>query len=186
MISLKPNKGLLLIAEPSLTGDISFNRSVVLLADHTQNGSIGFILNKILNFPLSDLVPEIPENFKVYNGGPVEQDSLYFIHKLPKLIPGSIEIAHGIYWGGDFNVVKTLIQQGKIIENEIRFFLGYAGWDNDQLEQELEANAWIITKNSDKKQLIGRSYSHFWKDKITELGGSYLIWANAPENPNFN
>lgn len=186
MISLKPNRGVLLIAEPTLTGDISFNRSVVLLADHTPHGSIGFILNKVLEFNLNDLVPEVPKNFKVYNGGPVEQDSLYFIHRLPDLIPGSIEIANGIFWGGDFEVIKVLIQQEKITDKEIKFFLGYSGWDNAQLEEELAANAWIISNNLDNKKLIERSYSHFWKDKISELGGSYLIWANAPENPSFN
>ena len=101
MIAIKPNKGDLLIAEPSIIGDISFNRSVVLLADHTDKGSIGFILNKILDYTLNDLIPEVKGDFKVYNGGPVEQDNLYFIHKVPDLIPESIEISHGIYWGGD-------------------------------------------------------------------------------------
>lgn len=186
MTTLQPKKGLLLIAEPSLTGDMSFNRSVVLLADHTASGSIGFILNKILDFNLNDLVPSIPKGFKVYNGGPVEQDSLYFIHKTPLLIPESIEIANGIYWGGDFEIVQTLIQQKKITNKEIKFFLGYSGWDGNQLEQELEANAWIIMNNDADKKLIERPYSNFWKDKIEELGGSYLMWANSPEHPSYN
>ncbi len=182
----EPNKGLLLIAEPSLSGDISFARSVVLLADHNENGSIGFIMNKLLDFTLQDLIPDIPQNFSVYNGGPVEQDNLYFIHKIPKFVPGSIEISNGIYWGGDFEIVKKLIQDQKISENEIKFFLGYSGWDNDQLQEELTAKAWIIAQNNDEKGLIGRSVSSFWKDKIMELGGEYLIWANAPEHPDYN
>lgn len=186
MIALQPNKGLLLIAEPSLTGDVSFTKSVVLLADHNENGSVGFILNKVLDFTLSDLVPEIQENFKIYNGGPVEQDNLYFIHKIPHLVPGSIEIADGIYWGGDFEVVKQLFRDQKISENEIKFFLGYSGWDNQQLQEELESRAWIIMNNDDKKKLIEHPYSSFWKDKIKELGGEYLIWINAPEHPSYN
>ena len=186
MKSQEPTKGLLLIAEPSLTGDISFARSVVLLADHNENGSVGFIMNKLLDFTLNDLIPEIPQNFKIYNGGPVEQDNLYFIHKIPQFVPGSIEISNGIYWGGDFEVVKKLIKEQKISESEIKFFLGYAGWDNEQLQDELEANAWIVVKNEDEKGLIGRSYSSFWKDKIMELGGDYLVWANAPEHPSYN
>ena len=87
MIGVKPKKGKLLIAEPSLTGDVSFNRSVVLLAEHNQEGSVGFILNKPLNYSINDLVEEIQVPFPVYNGGPVEQDNLYFIHKVPELIP---------------------------------------------------------------------------------------------------
>src|SRR6476620_10142208 len=93
MISEKLKKGHLLIAEPSIIGDLSFNRSVVLLAEHNQNGSIGFILNKPLKYTIQDLVPDINADYKIFNGGPVEQDSLYFIHNVPELIPGSIEIS---------------------------------------------------------------------------------------------
>ena len=100
MFDAIPKKGNLLIAEPALTGDVSFNRSVVLLAEHGTNGSVGFILNKPLNYSIHDLVTEILIPFQVYNGGPVEQDNLYFIHKVPHLIAGSIEISDGIYWGG--------------------------------------------------------------------------------------
>ena len=81
MITTKPKKGNLLIAEPTIIGDVSFNRSIVLLADHTHEGSIGFILNKPLKYTINDLIPEIEAAFKIYNGGPVEQDNLYFIHK---------------------------------------------------------------------------------------------------------
>ncbi|MEM7187183.1 MAG: YqgE/AlgH family protein, partial [Bacteroidota bacterium] len=97
MISLKPDKGVLLIAEPSIIGDVSFNRSVVLLAEHNENGSVGFILNKPLEYRLKDFLPEVNSDLRVYNGGPVEQDNLYFIHKVPELIPDSIEISNGIY-----------------------------------------------------------------------------------------
>src|SRR5210317_785774 len=124
MIGLKPKKGKLLIAEPSLTGDVSFNRSVVLLAEHNEEGSVGFILNKPLNYSMNDLVEEIEIPFPVYNGGPVEQDNLYFIHKVPDLIPQSVEISDGIYWGGDFEITVTLVNSGKINQKDIRFFLG--------------------------------------------------------------
>ena len=96
MVTLKPTKGKLLIAEPSLTGDVSFNRSVVLLAEHSTEGSVGFILNKPLEYQINDLVTEIELPFLVYNGGPVEQDNLYFIHKVPHLIDNSVEISDGI------------------------------------------------------------------------------------------
>ena len=113
MVIIKPKKGKLLIAEPSLTGDVSFNRSVVLLAEHNKEGSVGFILNKPLEYHINDLVSEINIPFRVYNGGPVEQDNLYFIHKVPHLIDNSIEISDGIYWGGDFE--KTIApDQSKI------------------------------------------------------------------------
>lgn len=186
MISVQPKKGNLLVAEPSIIGDLSFNRSVVLLADHNNEGSVGFILNKPLRYTIHDLIPEINANFKIYNGGPVEQDNLYFIHNIPELIPDSIEISSGIYWGGDFEYTKSLINAGKIKRNNIRFFLGYTGWDSHQLEDELEENSWIVSKNSYQNKIIGKSATHFWKEKIMEQGGDYLIWSNAPENPILN
>jgi putative transcriptional regulator len=186
MISAKLKKGQLLIADPYIIGDASFDRSVILLTDHNQEGSVGFIINKPLKYSINDLLPDIKASFKVYNGGPVEQDNLYFIHNVPELIPNSVEISNGIYWGGDFESVKELINQRKINKNNIRFFLGYTGWEEDQLESEMEHNSWIVTTNSYENKIIGKSTIHFWKEKIIELGGDYLIWSNAPENPYLN
>ena len=187
MTSLDLKKGHLLIAEPSIIGDISFNRSVILLADHTHSGSIGLILNKPLEFSLKDLIPELAQDFQVYNGGPVEQDNLYFIHKVPELIPDSVEISEGIYWAGDFDKVCELINNKKITEKDIRFFLGYSGWDSNQLYDELSHNSWIVVKNKYHSNIIAKNYStSFWKEKMIELGGNYLIWSNAPENPVLN
>ncbi len=186
MITTKPKKGNLLIAEPSIIGDISFNRSVILLTDRTEEGSIGFILNKPFDFGVKDLVPEIEMDFKVYNGGPVEQDNLYFIHKSPELIPNSIEISLGIYWGGDFSNIVDLINNKKITNNDIRFFLGYSGWDENQLENELQSNSWVVVENIYKYEIISKEDVSFWKEKMLELGGKYSIWSNAPENPSYN
>ncbi|WP_179346454.1 YqgE/AlgH family protein [Winogradskyella ursingii] len=182
----KPEKGALLIAEPSIIGDMSFNRSVILLADHNALGSVGFILNKPLNFNLKDVVDGTQSNFKIYNGGPVEQDNLYFIHKSPDLIPNSIEISNGIFWGGDFNVVLDLINKELLSEDQIRFFLGYSGWDEQQLDNELQSNAWLVSKNIYNNDIISKSCVSFWREKMLELGGDYSIWSNAPENPSYN
>jgi putative transcriptional regulator len=179
-------KGQLLISEPSIIGDLSFNRSVILLADHDKEGSVGFIINKPLKYTINDLIPEVRARFKIYNGGPVEQDNLYFIHNIPDLIPNSIEISNGIYWGGDFESTKELINNGTIQKGNIRFFLGYTGWGENQLEEEMNSNSWIVTSNNYKNKIIGKSTTHFWKEQIMELGGEYLIWSNAPENPYLN
>lgn len=186
MVSIKPKKGSLLIAEPSIIGDISFNRSIILLADYNKEGAVGFILNKPLEYTLNELIPEVEEQFKIYNGGPVEQDNLYFIHKVPDLIPESIEISYGIYWGGDFSVVAKLISDNKLTEKDIKFFLGYSGWDASQLEEELKLNSWIVTENVYKDNILNKDYESFWKEKMLEFGGEYSIWSNAPENPSYN
>lgn len=186
MMQTKPKKGKLLIAEPSLTGDVSFNRSVVLLAEHNDEGSVGFILNKPLEYQINDLVSEILIPFKVYNGGPVEQDNLYFIHKVPHLIENSIEISDGIYWGGDFEKTISLINEKVISEDDIRFFLGYSGWSSLQLAEELSSKSWVVVKNEYESQIINKSSQAFWKEKMMQLGGDYLLWSNAPENPSLN
>ena len=187
MTLLKPDKGHLLVAKPSIIGNVSFNRSVILLTEYnTENGSVGFILNKPLEYALKDFIPEINSNLPVYNGGPVEQDNLYFIHKIPDLIPDSIEISNGIFWGGDFKSLIELINAGKLNEKDIRFFLGYSGWDADQLMNELISNSWIVSENIYKNSIIEKIDTTFWKEKMLELGGDYSIWSNAPENPSFN
>ena len=186
MTASTPKKGKLLIAEPALTGDVSFNRSVVLLAEHNEEGSVGFILNKPLEYDICDLVSEITVSFKVFNGGPVEQDNLYFIHKVPDLIEGSVEISDGIYWGGNFEKTIQLINDGTITETEIRFFLGYSGWASLQLDQELSSKSWVVATNEYQSDIIQKSSSAFWKEKMIELGGDYLIWSNSPENPILN
>ena len=186
MTSLKPKKGKLLIAEPTLTGDVSFNRSIVLLAEHNDEGSVGFILNKPLEYDIRDLIEDINVPFQVFNGGPVEQDNLYFIHRVPHLIDNSIEISDGIFWGGDFDKTVELINQKVISKTDIRFFLGYSGWASLQLDQELDSKSWIVVKNEYESSIIEKSAIAFWKEKMLELGGDYLLWSNAPENPNLN
>ena len=186
MISFLPKKGNLLIAEPSILVDVSFNRAVVLLAEHNSEGSIGFILNKPLNYTINDLFPDIESSFVIYNGGPVDQDNLYFIHNIPEIIPESIEISNGIFWGGNFETTKYLINTGVIDKNNIRFFLGYSGWSVNQLTLELEENSWIISENRLQKKLLSKSSNHFWKEKIIEQGGEYVLFSNAPENPILN
>jgi len=186
MNSVKLKKGILLVAEPSIIGDMSFHRSVILLVEHSTAGSVGFMLNKPLSYTLNDLIPEINAFHTIYNGGPVEQDNLYFIHTIPELIPDSIEITDGIYWGGDFEITKNLLQRSMIPKERIRFFLGYSGWDASQMLDELEANTWLVCENKYRQNIFEKVTSGFWKKKMKELGGAYLLWSNAPSDPNLN
>lgn len=181
-----PKTGNLLIAEPSIIGDVSFNRSVILISHHSTNGSVGFILNKRLNVALNELVPEIEIKFSLFNGGPVEQDNLYFIHRVPDLIPNSVEIRDGIFWGGSFDVTIKLINDQRIGENDIKFFLGYSGWDAHQLEGELSEAVWVITDQVNIEEVITIPDATYWQSELKKLGGEYLIWFNAPENPSHN
>ena len=81
-------------------------------------------------------------------------------------IPNSVEISNGIYWGGDFETTKQLINEGKITKNHIRFFLGYSGWSVNQLEMEMQENSWIVAENTLKNKLLSKASTLFWKEKI--------------------
>ena len=185
MFSQEPAKGKLLIAEPSILNDSSFNRSVILLSEHNDEGSIGFIMNKPSTYTLGDLIPEIESDLTIYNGGPVSKENLYFMHRVPNLIPDSLEIANGIYWGGNFDVVQELLLANSIDKKDIRFFLGYSGWSKDQLQDELETTSWVVIENN-YNNIFNVSEKSFWKDQLMKFGGEYRIWANAPENPSLN
>jgi len=185
MIKLYPSKGKLLIAEPTIN-DGSFGRSVILLAEHNENGSVGFILNKPLGYTINDLVPDLDCNTEVYNGGPVEQDNLYFIHQSPDIIPNSIEICNGIYWGGDFAALKKLINDRKIEPKSIRFFLGYSGWSSKQLINEMKEDSWVVSKDVSTPRILSIEYDKMWRKQMLDLGGEYQIWANLPADPAMN
>ncbi len=187
MEKIQPNRGDVLVSEPSTIGDYTFNRSVILLAHIDSEGAVGFIINKPLDYNLEELIPEIDENFKIFNGGPVEQENLYFIHDVPELISNSIEIKDGIYWGGSFDDIVSLINKKKITPKNIKFFLGYSGWDASQLESEIDLNTWIIDSNTNSIDILSAlNNGEYWQEKMKNLGGDYLLWSNAPENPNNN
>ena len=180
------HQGTLLVAEPSIVGDINFHHAVILLVNHKKTASLGFILNKPFDFILQDILPEIKSSIEIHFGGPVEPDNLYFIHNSPELITGSIKINEELYWGGDFEKVIELLNNESIGEENIRFFLGYSGWGENQLQNEIELNSWVIQENCIGNKVININSESFWRKQIRSLGGAYLIWGNAPENPSHN
>ncbi len=185
MPTKRPAKGKLLIAEPSILCDSSFNRTVILLSEHSDKGSVGFIFNKPSPYIIKDLLPDINSSLKIYYGGPVSESNLYFVHKVPELIPDSIEITNGIFWGGDFLAVEELLKDNILSKHDIRFFLGYSGWSEKQLEDELSITSWLVIENK-FKNLFKVGHINFWKNELIKFGGVYRIWANAPENPSLN
>ncbi|MGQ7868432.1 YqgE/AlgH family protein [Sunxiuqinia sp. sy24] len=181
-----PEKGRILIAEPFLPGSY-FNRAIVLLVAHSDKGAIGFILNKKIDFPVGEILGDLPDfDAEVYVGGPVSTDTVYFIHSLGELIPGSIHVKDNIYWGGDFEELKRLIHDGLILPDQIRFFLGYSGWDNGQLEEELAENSWLVSEVEEKTIMIDRKTKDMWVQAVRDIGGKYMLWEHFPENPSLN
>lgn len=183
--NIAPQKGRILIAEPFLGGNY-FNRSVVFLVAHSEKGAVGFILNKKVDFPIQDVFADFPEfDAEVYLGGPVATDSIYFIHRLGDALPGSIHVLGDLYWGGDFEILKRDIRKGIINPKDIRFFLGYSGWDAGQLEDELKEDSWLVT-DVEQESVMKRLDENSWLDFVKGAGSRYSVWENFPENPSLN
>ena len=178
--------GKLLIATPSIIGDYNFQRSVILLVDEKKTGTVGFILNKPLEYTLDEVIDGVSIKFPLYYGGPVQQDNLFFIHRAANLIPNSLLIHDDVYWSGDFVTVIELLISKELKQDEIRFFLGYSGWSENQLEAELKSKSWIIIDNIIEKKWMEKSSKNLWKNHMKAMGGEFLIWSNAPENPSWN
>lgn len=177
------NPGNLLIAEPSIFGDQNFHRSIIMVVDHKKTGSFGFIINRPLNYSITDVTDKIKYDFPLYCGGPVEQDNLFFVHRAGHLIPNSVSIEKDLYWGGNFEKIISLINERKLTTKEIRFFLGYSGWSSKQLCDEIKSKSWILIENPYSSKIISKTSNSLWKEQMMALGGDYLIWSNSPENP---
>ncbi|MBS1946168.1 MAG: YqgE/AlgH family protein [Bacteroidetes bacterium] len=180
-----PAPGVLLIADPFLR-DPNFLRTVVFLCDHQQEGSFGFVLNKKYNHTLEELINGADGlNIPVYYGGPVQVDTLHFLHYCPKEIPGGNEIKDGVYWGGNFETAIEQIKMGKVDKSKIRFFIGYSGWANGQLAEELKEKSWLTVMSS-RKLIFHKKINEIWKDALRQLGGDYEMMINFPIDPQLN
>jgi len=181
---IKPKQGIILISEPSLQ-DYYFRQSVVLLAEHSKEGTFGFIINKPVEMRLPELFEDMLEfDFPVYMGGPVKTDSVFFVHTLDD-IDGSLKIMQGLYWGGNINTVKSYIRKGLINETHIRFFVGYAGWEPSQLNREINENSWVLSHTT-PEEVISTKPGTLWSNYLKHMGHDYAIWANYPADPTLN
>lgn len=181
----KPAKGKILLSEPFML-DPNFKRTVVFICAHDEEGTIGFVLNRKAKVTIPDLFPEF-EYLKVnlYHGGPVEPNTVHYLHKLGDIIPDSELVGDGIYWSGSFEVLKILMAEKKVSPDDIRFFIGYSGWGAGQIEDELKENAWFVT-SAQSTDIFGDKPDKLWNDILKDMGGDYKQISNYPENPKWN
>jgi putative transcriptional regulator len=182
----KPAQGMLLLAEPFMDSP-EFRRAVVLLTEHGQKGSMGFIINRKLNVGPTQAIDEFPafEDTLSY-GGPVSSDQLFYLHTLGTLLEGSIEIMPGIYMGGNFEQLKAMIDTKQLSPSQIRFFAGYSGWTSDQLNSEIKENSWIVTPARVEYLFAEKEHKNLWKEVMRSLGGKHSMVAEFPEDPTLN
>jgi putative transcriptional regulator len=183
--NLEPGKGRVLISEPFLM-DNYFKRSIVLITEHNDQGTVGFVLNKPVEIKIHQVIDNFPNiDMNVLLGGPVSTNTLHYIHTLGDIIPDSIHVLGNIWWGGEFDVIQRLVASGNLSKDQVRFFLGYSGWSPDQLNEELEDNAWVVCEMKPEDIMMPMS-KHFWKKTLKRMGTKYEMWANFPENPEMN
>lgn len=182
---ISPAKGTLLIANPFLK-DPNFVRTVIFLCEHREEGTFGFVLNKYFPKTLDELLSSLEQcKAPVYFGGPVQKDTIHFLHQYPDLIPGGEEVLENIYWGGNFESLVVNILSNNIDISKIKFFIGYSGWSAGQLDEEMKENSWLTVKAT-KKLVFHNDPEAIWKDSLKEMGGEYEMMINFPLDPQLN
>jgi Putative transcriptional regulator len=181
----KPAKGTLLVSSPLI--EDFFRRTVILITEHNDVGSVGFVLNAKLTVTLGEAIPELETmNSDLYLGGPVQRELLNFLHKIPDIIEGGYEVADGIYWGGNYEILKILADSGEIKNDDITFFLGYSGWAPGQLEDELALNTWYVTDAKAEDIFHKSPEVNLWRKVLKRMGGNFNIISSFPDDPSMN
>ena len=184
--NITPKKGCILVSKP-LIDDGFFEQSIVYLTAHDSEGSLGFALNKKSSMIVQDFLDGFPGREPIYYGGPVDQDALFYLHSFEN-IPGALHVGNKLYLGGDFEIFKTHcihhnLEEGAILKP--KFFLGYSGWSDGQLVEELEHNTWLLVDSPNVHDPLSLS-TNAWREYMKNKGGKYAIWANSPSDPMLN
>lgn len=178
-------EGSILLSEPLLP-DENFSRTVVLICEHNDKGTVGLVLNRITISKLSDVVDGFDSvDLPLYNGGPVERDVLQFIHTIGPEVPETTCIGEGIYWGGELDYIRDLAKKGTLKASQICFFIGYAGWGKYQLYNEIAEKSWLVSDLDPVPMLTVKS-DEMWEYCVRNLGEAFRIWLNCPVNPILN
>ena len=182
-----PRQGSRLVSAPFLK-DYHFARSVVLVVEHNDEGSMGIVMNKNFSnlMTLNELVPELASipPIPLYKGGPVGRETLFYLHTFSYL-KDALPLGNGLYVNGDFEQMKRYILAGGETQGMVRFFMGYAGWQRGQLTQEIEANTWMVSNDS-QVDLLNMYLRDLWKESLCDMGGKYAVWSRYPKYPIMN
>jgi putative transcriptional regulator len=182
---LKPARGRILVSEPYLN-DPNFERTIILLCEHNEEGSFGFVLNKPSIAKVNDVMDnQINLDATVFVGGPVQQDTLHFVHRCAQL-QDAVEIGEGIYWGGNFESMRLLLETNQINREDLKFFLGYSGWSEGQLDEELKADSWIVSDRLNDELVFETNAEVMWQKALKDMGGRFSVYSNYPLDPRLN
>lgn len=167
-----------------------FTRTVVLLIHYAPDEQP---LGLVLNSPMGDRLQRYKneeiaryadglgavEDELFYWGGPCKADKLTFLHRVDACSEGSRQVYPGVYFGGDLDAVREHIALGAGSATDLRYFLGYAGWDAGQLEEELAQHQWLLS-NGGRDLVLNEPADTLWQQALYALGGKYRSQAFMP------
>ena len=142
MLYLK--SGIYIKSTSALVGSF-FENTTIMIVEHNEQGSTGFVINRPFEKSLNDLI-EFSDSkpFPLMDGGPVDRDHIYILHKRPDLIDGGKKVLNDFYLGGNIEQVIEAINTNAANHQEIQLFIGYCGWDPGELKAEIDEGSWII------------------------------------------
>jgi putative transcriptional regulator len=148
---MKLQAGALLKSTEALN-DTEFSHAKIFLTEYNANGAVGYVLNKPFGRSLNEL-EEFKHglDFPLYDGGPVDKEHLFFLHRRPDVIDGGVAVANGIYNGGNFKKAVHEINDQRLTAYDIKIFVGYCGWDAGELETEIAEGSWVVTEEAKER-----------------------------------
>ena len=178
--------GAILIAHPWLP-DPNFQRTVVLVCEHMpEDTTFGLVLSRKLDHKVGELIETLSDSgHDLFLGGPVQPNTLHYLHSYGELVDSAIEIQDGLFWGGNFDLIQGMVLAGDVTLNGIRFFAGYSGWGPEQLAEEIDEGSWILT-TAPTDVILETEADKLWQTLLRRMGGQYTFLSNFPVDPRQN
>lgn len=180
-----PAPGSILVAEPPMA-DPNFRRAVILLCEHTVEGSFGLVLNRPSGVALSEATDlALGFDADLWIGGPVQPDTLHYLHPYGDEVEGALPVLDDVSWGGGFDIIRASIEDGQFSAGHFRFFVGYSGWGPGQLDDEVDEGSWIVL-DGDPDIVFAESDDALWRTLLRTMGGEYALLSTFPDDPRMN
>ena len=166
--------------------DPNFKRTVILLCEHNEEGSFGLVVNRQMDYKIGDAIPDLDfVDAPLFYGGPVEPETLHFLHRYGDIIDNCVKVSEDLYWGGNFEQIKTYFNTRQINPAHIRFYIGYSGWEASQLAGEIKQNSWMVAQ-SKANYIFAEQSEQLWRSVLQDMGGEFRVISHFPENPQYN
>jgi putative transcriptional regulator len=178
-------RGQLIIASPAVM-DPNFRQTVVLLAEHTEEGAMGVVLNRQADITVGEAVPELAplagDDATVHVGGPVSDSAVTVLAEFTEPERAALLVAE------DLGFIPADVEDGEALAAAVRrarVYAGHAGWGPGQLEAEMEEESWIVEEPR-REDVFCAEPESLWAAVLRRKGGEYAVIATMPVDPSVN